>query len=323
MKMVVSSCLALVILMTREQENSGRICRVCNCLLSEGRGKSNEHIIPKWMQEHYGLKKRKIAYTPLESLDLPVSMQLTPPAKRHPQRHHNFGKLLLGSVCKKCNDGWMSQIESAAKNELIELIDGKDINENSLSVARWAIKTAYIMTAATDPPVGRVPQRHMFHLKRNADIPKGVTVFYRIDEESEWWFSSSMTFVTEVEEPAPNNSEIIVRRHLGNAYRYFFRLGRLTLVVHYWPNSIERVGYQSSLLKPIASSGQLYEFDDDFPGFPVPGLIYDLAIRSTKVSVSFHNRSNSDLCFCGSGLITQVCILKDHPADTAGNWGLL
>ncbi len=46
-----------------------KVCRVCDLPLSQGRGKSKEHVIPNWMQQHFGLKKQRIAYTPLESLD--------------------------------------------------------------------------------------------------------------------------------------------------------------------------------------------------------------------------------------------------------------
>lgn len=301
-----------------------KLCRVCDRPLSEGRGKSKEHVIPNWMQQRFNLENKSLTYTPLESMDIPVSMQLTPPAPHHPQRQHNFGSLQVGSVCKNCNDGWMSDIETAAKDELIELIEGGKIINRSLAVARWALKTAYTFTIATDPPCGRVPQRHIQHLKDQTDLPAGVRIFARVDDESEWWFSSSSTFMVEIQQPAPDFAIGIAKRHFYNSYRYFLRLGGLTLLVQYWPSSVDLMGYNADLLMPVASNGGVYPFqDDDFEGFPHPHQIYDLVIRSTKCHLSLEKRQPWELCLCGSGITSGSCVLLKHPKDTAGNWGIL
>jgi len=298
-----------------------KVCRVCDRPLSQGRGKSKEHVIPNWMQQHFGLEKERIAYTPLESLEIPLSMQLTPPAAHHPQRQHNLGSFLVGSVCKDCNDGWMGDIESAAKDSLISLIEGSEPIIPSNAVARWAAKTAYTFTIANNPPIGRVPQRHMLNLKNGSEIPPGVRVFARLDSEADWWFSSATTFLVQAREPVPAIAPTIIQRHFQNSYRYFFRLGRLTLLVQFWPSLVDPVEYHSDLLHLIGSNGATGPFADDFPGFPEPGLNYDLAIRSTACWLSFNRRPLGDLCACGSGLLAMICEMQDHPANPAGNWG--
>jgi len=202
--------------------SGNRSCRVCDRPLSAGGGKSREHVIPNWMQKHFGLTGRRISYSPMESSDIPRSMQLTPFAPEHLQRSHNYGSMLLGAVCKNCNNGWMSDIEGKAKADLISLIDGSLASNAPDAVAHWALKTAYVFTVATDPPVGRVPQRHMLHLKQGSGLPPGVAVFFRTDSEPEWWFSSSTTFVVEADEVSAARMQNFGLRHYRNAYRYFF-----------------------------------------------------------------------------------------------------
>ena len=298
-------------------------CRVCGRPLSAGGGKSREHVIPDWMQRHFDLGKRRISYTPMESSDIAASMQLTPGAPEHLRRSHNYGSMLLGAVCQKCNNGWMSNIEGLAKADLISLVDGAPDSMGPDAVARWALKTAYIFTVATDPPVGRVPQRHMLHLRDAAGLPAGVSVFFRVDPEPEWWFSSSVTFVVEADEVAATRMRHVGMRHYRNAYRYFFRLGRLTLMVHYWPSSVDPVGYDEGLIRPLATGVPLHVWDDGHPGFGEDHILHDLAIRSTMCRVSSRVRTPSDLCWCGSGLVLGACELLKHPADTAGNWGAI
>jgi len=276
--------------------------RACGRPLSAGGGKSREHVIPDWMQRHFDLGKRRISYTPTESSDIAASMQLTPGAPDHLRRSHNYGSMLLGAVCKKCNNGWMSNIEGLAKTDLISLISGTPDTIAPYAVARSALKTAYIFTVATDPPVGRVPQRHMLHLRDAAGLPAGVSVFFRVDPEPEWWFSSSVTFVVEAGEVTATRMRDVGMRHYRNAYRYIFRLGRLTLMVHYWPSSVDPVGYDDRLIHPLATGVPLHVWDDSHPSFDEDHILHDLAIRSTVCRVSSRVRSHSDLCWCGSGL---------------------
>lgn len=299
-------------------------CRVCDRPFGQDNRKSREHVIPDWLQREFGLTKQNIAYTPLESLAIPASMQLTGVGPSTPQRSHNFGTLLLGAVCTRCNNGWMSQLEEDARPDLINLITGNvEQIQSRRAVARWALKTSFTLATATDAPVGRVPQRHMMHLKIRPDLPVGVNVFYRMDDRSEWWFSSSTTFNLEVEEPYPPNVSARVRRYQRNGYRHFFRLGKLTLLCEFWPDSTAVAYFQSDLVAPLDTTNRTVPLDDGFGGTSTSHLNHDLASRSTRYRMRLGPRSDSDLCICGSGLLSTICHQKGHPADTAGNWGWL
>jgi len=306
--------------MAKSSASWDKLCRVCDNPLSAGGGKSREHVIPDWMQKHFGLTGQRICYTPMESSGIPTSLQLTPGAPERLKRAHNYGSMLLGAVCAKCNNGWMSGLEGAAKADLITLIEGSTASNAPDTVARWALKTAYVLAVATDPPVGRVPQRHVLYLRQSSGLPAGVSVFFRTDPEPEWWFSSSVTFLVDGGGAAKAFMSSVGMKHYRNAYRYFFRLGRLTLMVQFWPNSVDAVGYNEELVRPLAAGVELCRWSDG-GGYKADQAIHDLAIRSTMCRVNSRPTGDYELCACGSGLLSSVCRLLDHPDDTAGNWG--
>ena len=121
----------------------------------------------------------------------------------------------------------------------------------------------------------------------------------------------------------PEYAQAIAQLHTRNSYRYFFRLGRLTLLVQFWPSLIDPVEYNSDLISLVCSNGESEAFIEDFEAFPEPGLNYDLAIRSTRCWLSFDRRPSGDLCACGSGLNAFICTTASHPQNPAGNWGWL
>jgi len=92
-------------------------------------------------------------------------------------------------------------------------------------------------------------------------------------------------------------------------------------MVQFWPNSVDSVGYNEQLISPLSACVPLHAWDDGRPG--LGHFLYNLAMRSTTCRLNSGPRDDVDLCFCGSGLLTSVCQLMKHPADTAGNWGAI
>jgi hypothetical protein len=95
-------------------------CRMCG-EPATGSGRTNEHLIPKWLLDEFKLQKNPISYTPIELQEGP-SLQLSVPNQETPRCAHHMGGLLLGSVCSDCNNGWMSGLEGRVKPDLIRLI---------------------------------------------------------------------------------------------------------------------------------------------------------------------------------------------------------
>ena len=81
-----------------------------------------------------------------------------------------FGKLVTKMVCGRCNCGWMSKMEGAFKRAYGHLVEPgafddesaiRDLIEASYEdLARWMIKTAMVVEAATPTLSHRVMPRH-------------------------------------------------------------------------------------------------------------------------------------------------------------------
>jgi hypothetical protein len=67
-------------------------------------------------------------------------------------RTHDLNNFTFKSICRDCNNTWMSRLESEAKPLLLPLIEGMlaggalSIDERRL-LARWAFKTAFMILA--------------------------------------------------------------------------------------------------------------------------------------------------------------------------------
>jgi hypothetical protein len=87
-----------------------------------------------------------------------------------------------GRVCESCNNGWMNNLESEAMKILKPLIAGA-VSALSISdvertiVAKWATKTAYVISYAT-PLKKTVEPSHLLYMKEHAGtVPPRVGVF--------------------------------------------------------------------------------------------------------------------------------------------------
>lgn len=147
-----------------------RKCIFCDNPLTGVRAK--EHAIPKWLMKYLGITKEKLHLAVAQSADDVVTSS----------RKHTADRFVEGKVCDDCNQGWMSTLETEAKPILKPLIDGtvsllSISNTDRTIVARWATKTAYVISHAA--PLGKTPDpSHTRYMKENAGaVPPRVEVF--------------------------------------------------------------------------------------------------------------------------------------------------
>lgn len=114
-----------------------RTCIFCETPLRGGKlgNKSDEHIIPKWLQVELGVWAD-------------LSQEITTCGDDQEQlRSHNLLAFVCGNVCRSCNEGWMSRLEVAVKPTLMSLVR-QERSVTSLSaeeakvISFWAAKTA-------------------------------------------------------------------------------------------------------------------------------------------------------------------------------------
>jgi hypothetical protein len=139
-------------------------------------GKTDEHIIPKWLLDHLGIREAMIRPG---QMDVKSRVILN-------SRHHTLNRFIAGSVCSICNGGWLSNLENQAMALLKSLIDDPrristmTVTERHI-VARWTFKTAAIFNRASsfgNPASGLsrpVPLEHL-QMLRSGVIPADVAV---------------------------------------------------------------------------------------------------------------------------------------------------
>jgi hypothetical protein len=118
-------------------------CIFCKQPLTKAE-RAREDVIPVWLQKEWNLKRNQLTPTHFDSHGNSLS-----------KREHNVGDLLAGEVCRSCNNGWMSGLENECRPLILALAGGRRrINEladkEALSLARWAVKTAYALHSASN-----------------------------------------------------------------------------------------------------------------------------------------------------------------------------
>ncbi len=140
------------------------------CIFCGGSPLTNEDVIPKWVS---ALVARPVAPG---SRNYTVS---TGPARegRRSATAQQWQSDLLGTkakqVCGTCNNGWMSNLEVAAKPLLVPMLKGEKAElppEGQLVVARWAFKTA-LMAQYIRTPVVPVPIERLRWLRTQSEPP--------------------------------------------------------------------------------------------------------------------------------------------------------
>jgi hypothetical protein len=120
---------------------SERVCLGCGVPLVGGNA-TGEHALPQWLAEEI-----KVPNTSLEHF-------LHDEDKTEDQllRSHGLNGLKVKKLCGDCNNGWMSRLENQAKRHVLGLMHLKTgiltlSDEARITVARWATKTAFMITA--------------------------------------------------------------------------------------------------------------------------------------------------------------------------------
>jgi hypothetical protein len=115
-----------------------------DCIFCGNRADSREHVFAEWLIERTGLKNYPVRSAYRREAEI----------KARPEPHR-LAALLVKVVCKKCNNGWMSELESwfpRAAGHLIEpawprLADAmiERLQSEGIKLASWCLKTAIMI----------------------------------------------------------------------------------------------------------------------------------------------------------------------------------
>ena len=201
-------------------------CIFCDVELSGQ--KSREHIFPLWLQERWALSENSLLQTHFSEEGDVLSDRL------HDLRSH-----VCGRVCSPCNNGWMSQIETDMRPILIPLAESAAMlseldSLQSIILARWACKTAYVLHAAANyRPI--VPFEHLHLIRANATVlPPRVYVHahqHKSTQPFAWWQGSNWYIEGDEEFITPEMQETL----RAKAYKICFSIKDLILIVSHNP----------------------------------------------------------------------------------------
>jgi len=145
-------------------------CIFCGTKLTR-RNRSKEHLIPRWLLDI------------VQSNDIEFfGKHTTFPNKPEvllSERYQGKYSLVLGGVCKNCNNNWLSQLENNTKPILLAVLDDRSpiilTYDQFILLAKWAYKTAVTLNyAANYKNIIPLTQIHNFYL--DDKIPTNVIV---------------------------------------------------------------------------------------------------------------------------------------------------
>jgi len=200
-----------------------RPCCFCNTTITEASA-SREHVVPRWLQKHLDIENESVEPT----------LTALPDGTELKKRRHPVSQLKTGGICKACNNGWMSQLESEVQPVLLRFVEGsvetsRLIRAERRVLARWAAKTAYALDAGGLER--RVPGEHLTVVRENdGRLPSGVAVFATTHEPTrKWYFAGGGTWRHAA------LSEEARQRVVDESYKIALQFGHAILVVAHWP----------------------------------------------------------------------------------------
>ncbi len=163
---------------------SHRACEFCG---NDSIKITKEHVFPTWLRELF--KPGKIALSNYQTV-LPETTQ----TRSFVKSGTDMG-IEVREVCKACNDGWMSDLESAAKDVLTPMIVKSAITrpvsaDDQKLIARWVVKTVMVHEfTSSEPPFFTFQERNAF--KEGGELADLAVwlASYRTDDQDHMGFS--------------------------------------------------------------------------------------------------------------------------------------
>ncbi|MDX9812433.1 MAG: hypothetical protein RBU28_08590 [Bacteroidales bacterium] len=207
-------------------------CIFCGDNLSGER--SCEHIFPKWALEYFKIGSHEI--TPTHRSESNGDIVST--------RKHSLKNLVAGRICRKCNNGWMSDLESSAKKIVIDLAESHIkvealTHDERVILARWVFKTVLCLNWGSNFHKN-IPRSHYRHLYQfNDSLPERVMVVGQLHQNNSYpfdWLQGSIYHMTSSrknynDKQAEQLKEFLQKR----AYKIGIQIKDLLLLVAYNP----------------------------------------------------------------------------------------
>jgi hypothetical protein len=202
-----------------------KVCIFCQTSLSQVE-RAKEDVIPKWLLEHLGLDKRRdlIASSHLSDMGIPLQ----------DPRIQGSHTILQGAICRPCNNGWMSDLETQAKPLITKMSMGEPFlltADDCRVLGTWIFKTLALWNITSNYR-HLVPEKDFEFLYKNRSVPAGRHVeiaFLSNEPASE--FRTRMSPIKMLMIPSQFDKTDISRDVDRSSYILTMQLGKLLIQV--------------------------------------------------------------------------------------------
>ncbi len=220
-------------------------CLFCKISLTGIRAK--EHIFPQWLLRHFSMEKELVEPTTTTFItEVQDQNEIVVGSQIIAKRTQTMNSMVAGKVCSNCNCGWMSDLEKSVKLLLIALASGERLitqsaedltQKESFLLARWAVKTAYVLDHSILHGQN-VPLSHVHQLYNDNNVlPKSVNVFIGRQSnntkiawhDSRTWYGKHIRDISAV-----GRAEFNMKT--SDSYKVTLLIGKLLLLVAYFPD---------------------------------------------------------------------------------------
>jgi hypothetical protein len=167
----------------KRQRKPQRKCIFCGEGGTHGNPMTQEHLWPEWMHEY--LPNVPGAHTQAGRRDFTGGRLIA----AHKIRQGHVFVRAFRVVCKRCNTGWMSGIETAAKPILIPLLRGQRIKllrNDKRALAAWvALKT--MVYDCKDQKQAVLDQFARDDFREQGKLPRGLHIWIGAHDLSDWY----------------------------------------------------------------------------------------------------------------------------------------
>jgi hypothetical protein len=119
-----------------------KTCSFCAIQLNR-KNRANEHVIPKWLLDLLEIKREE---KHIGSRKLPDGEILT-------ERSFGARDIKYGLICKACNNGWLSDLETTTHSIFSRLFEMRPLSLDKIecsNLAFWGYKTAVLLALTAD-----------------------------------------------------------------------------------------------------------------------------------------------------------------------------
>jgi len=201
-----------------------KFCLFCELPLS-GRVRAKEDVLPKWLLTHLDLK----------TSDRLRGVHMSDLGTRHrPPRVQGAHTILQGAVCEKCNNQWMSDLETRVGPIIRALSLGHPLSlkkADAANLSTWTFKTLALYNITTNyrPLVALTDFRHVYR-ERTPPPGRHVELAY-LSEAVPTTFATRMSPIKFLLLPSNSNKQDIARRVDESSFVITMQIGKLLLQV--------------------------------------------------------------------------------------------